>query len=91
MTTLYHQDHIDDLLAVNMPNKLLLTGLYCHSQLRISRVLASTLPEIFQQGLHLGQREQSQKLLDKALDKEAKLKTFEQSKAKSKLLIKATF
>ena len=55
MTTLYHQDHIDDLLAVNMPNKLLLTGLYCHSQLRISRVLAPTLPEIFQQDLHLGQ------------------------------------
>ena len=90
MTTLYHQGHIDDLLAVNMSNKLLLTGLYCHSQLRISRVLAPTLPEIFQQGLHLGQRSKV-----KNLNKEAKGTTFTQSlgrrKAGSKLLIKGIF
>ena len=55
MTKIYNQYPINDLLAVHMPNKLLLTSLYCHSQLRISCVLAPTLPEIFQQGLHLGQ------------------------------------
>ena len=36
----------DHLLAVHVANKLLLSGLHCHSQLWIGCVLASTLTEV---------------------------------------------